>query len=161
PGGLYLALIVTNPLYLNLSIVFIGLYLWAWWPQKDTRYLLLSSLWAFAGAAFVFILLGLVNYLAGRGFVFTSALFAATKYYLEGGNSIYWKGQWFFLESSKSYVGPIAAMLLVSVAELLRLFRKSKWSSTERAAALLYYFYIFHTMVWIAWQVVGQTALDY
>jgi hypothetical protein len=163
PGGLCLALFVTSPLYLNLALVFPALYLFTWWPQKDIRYLLLSCLWAIVGAALAFALLGFVNKLAGHEFFFVAPLLAITKQLvIEGGNSVWWKGWgWWVLAPSYSYLGPIAAMLLVSLAELSRLSRQKEWTAIQSRAAILHGLYIFHTMVWIAWQTFGQTTLDF
>jgi hypothetical protein len=161
PGGLYLALVVTNPFYLNLALVFPTLFLFAWRQWKDVRYLLLSCLWAIIGTILAFALMAFVNKLAGRGFFFTSALFIMTKQLAEGANT-WWKG-WgpWPLEMGSSYLGPIAAMLLVSAAEFGLLFRKKRWGPSESGAAVLHGLYVFHVLLWVAWQAMGQTTLDY
>jgi hypothetical protein len=163
PGGLYLALIVTNPLYLNLSLAFAALGLFAWrQPQKDIRYLLSCTFWATVGMAAAFVMLGLINMRFGRPFIFTTQIFGMTKFLLVQGGNVWWKGwgSW-VLEQRSAYLGPLGAMLIIAGVELTLLLRRKHWDSTHRGAVLVHGIYIFHALLWILWQSVGQTTLDF
>jgi hypothetical protein len=162
-GGLYLALVVTNPHYLNLSpaLVILGLFPWLQ-RQRDYRYLLMCCFWVVFGAAVTFLMLGLVNLLDGRRFLFIEQLVSMTKFLVFQGGNRWWKGwDWWILDIGSVHLGSIAAMLIIAGSELALLFRLRRWDSTNRGAALLHTIYIFHVLLWIIWQSAGQTTLDY
>jgi hypothetical protein len=163
PGGLYLALVVTNPLYLILSPALAALGLFAWWQQpRDLRYLLSCCLWVIVGIAVAFVMLGLINARFGRNFVFIGQMFAMTKFLVLQGGNTWWKGWgWWILEQRSAYLGPIAAMLIVSGCELTFMLRLKYWESIHRRATLVHGIYVFHVLAWIILQSIGQTTLDF
>jgi hypothetical protein len=163
PGGLYLALVVTNPFYLNLSPALVALGLFAWWRRpSDVRYLLSCCLWVIVGIAVAFVMLGSINARFGRNFIFVSQLFAMTKFLLVQGGNTWWKGWgWWILEERSAYLGPIAAMLIISGCELASLLRLARWGAVHRRAVVVHGIYIFHVLLWILLQSAGQTTLDY
>jgi hypothetical protein len=52
-------------------------------------------------------------------------------------------------------------MLIIAGCELASLLRLAHWEPVHRRAVTLHAIYLFHALLWIVFQTIGQTTLDY
>jgi hypothetical protein len=117
--------------------------------------------WVASGAVLVTTLLGLVNWSVGREFVFFGPLVRIVLRYLgdPGQQQAFhqpWSSGWLWGAWSLSLT---AAVFLAGIISLAFDRRMAADDSRRIANALVTQFLVM-TMVWIAWQSAGQTALD-
>lgn len=112
--------------------------------------------WALLGAALVTVLLGVINWLAGREFVFSRSLFNLVTHFVsdpEQYQAVFWKPWSAWVLGARYLALPIAVFVAGAVA-LIRSRRQD-----PIADALLWQF-VAMAVVWTIWQAAGQTALD-
>lgn len=125
------------------------------------RSLLYRLAWVASGAVLATVLLGLVNWSVGREFVFFGPLLRIVVRYLTDPRQQEafhqpWSSGWLLGAWSLSFT---AAVFLAGIISLAFSRRMAADDSHRIANALVTQFLVM-TMVWIAWQSAGQTALD-
>lgn len=115
--------------------------------------------WGAAGALLVTALLGLINWFAGREFLFFRVLFDIVVRYVGDASLVaQWKKEsaWYY---SNVHLALLAAVFLAGV---LTLFAGRRWPASDRRlpAALVMQF-LGMSVIWAGWQAAGQLALDW
>jgi len=131
------------------------------WPRLGA--VIAQAGWALLGAVLITALLGLVNWMVGREFVFFKALLEMVLNMLADPNQYQapnvrpWSSGWAW---RGRYLALPAAMWLASLAVLM-LKRRAPSTPADRVGRSLVLQFAVMTMVFIAWQLAGQTALDW
>lgn len=155
----------SNVVFINLIPILAVHYLVAYY-ERHVRYpnLVQSASWILAGGLLATVALGSVNWLVGRDFLFFLPQFKlASSFVADSSNQKPWWKPW---DSGwywrATYLGPLAAGFLIASSALIPT-NKSKTLSTSRKRHLLVFSgaYFYAGLLWLVWQSVGQTALDW
>ncbi len=125
--------------------------------------ILLSSLWFLAGAIVLTVALGLVNVCFGRDFLFFWPLIELVFSFVHDSQNqarwwLPWSTVWFLDPGAFShYTRLILAVLVACLASVVGAIVRRRFCFV---ALSLQVQYIFIVVLWIAWQTVGQTALQ-
>jgi len=131
------------------------------WPP--VRALVMRAAWILLGGLLVTTLLGLVNWMAGREFLFFGFLVTLVVQYVadpnryQSGYHQAWSIDWVL---RARYLALPAAVFFVGIAYLV-LARRSRRHRIDPLAPSLAGTFIVMVLLWIGWQTVGQTALDW
>jgi hypothetical protein len=125
------------------------------------RALIVRTVWVIAGALLATVLLGLVNVMVGRDFIFFSDLVALLQRYLtnpafQAGRPLS-SGGW--LLTARHLAVPMA-IFLGGIAYVL-VNRRQTVDPNGRIASALVEQYLPIPMLWAVWQTIGHTALDW
>lgn len=129
----------------------------------NSRLIAISAMTIVFGMIAITALMGAINYMIGRDFLFFSILFKiVTSYVADTGHQkqwwLPWSSRWMTDPGMFSYLAPLFAVFLVSTAALIyAALRKRK---TCIVAASLIAQYIVAVVIWVIWQSLGQTALQ-
>ncbi len=134
-------------------------FLWAQWDKhKKLPSLLPIAIWPILGAIAITLVLGIINRIVGRDFLFFMPQFrlASTFVAHPANQKLFWHAWstgWFW---TAHYLGPFAAALLfASVTSIAGKIRGHTQVVMYSAC------YVLAAGLWIFWQSVGQTALDW
>ncbi|MCO6187966.1 hypothetical protein [Rhizobium sp. L1K21] len=124
-----------------------------------------TLLWLASGALLVTALLCIVNWSVGRNPLFFLLQFKlASSFIADSSHQTAWWHDWgtpWYLSVNRLYLIPAAAGLAVTFPLAFYIWKSEK-NKTRRDIALLYVLlYAFYGALWIFWQSVGQTALDW
>ena len=131
------------------------------WPRIRT--LVARVGWTLVGAVLVTVILGLINWKAGREFVFFQSLVSMVMNMLsdpdryQASNVKPWSSGWVW---TARYLSLPAAVWLASVGTLT-LRRSVLATPANRVARGLVLQFVLMAVVFVAWQAAGQTALDW
>ena len=146
-----------------LGVQFLVLYYHQFGERPSWPTILLSSLWFLTGAIALTIALGLVNVTLGRDFLFFWPLIEIVFSYVHDSHNLTrwwlpWSTGW-FLEPNTFfyYIRFIFAVLVACLASVVGAIVQRRFCFV---ALSLQAQYIFIVVLWIAWQTVGQTALQ-
>ena len=132
-------------------------------PERSiARTLGRAGAWGLLGAVLVTAVLGLINWMAGREFLFFSVLVnIAARYVADPSNQAAWYRGWSreWLLRSHHLVLP-AAVLVAAIAGVI-LGGRSTSQPADRLARALVLQFVIASAIWIGWQTEGQTALDW
>ena len=114
-----------------------------------------------AGGFGITVLLAIVNRLAGRSFAFFRPMFEMSWRFATDNASLtpWWKpwSAWFW---EANYLPLLIAGVAFAAATIL-IARRANKEATGRQAASVGYQYLFLVSLWVFWQAVGKTTLDY
>ena len=118
--------------------------------------------WGLLGAVLVTMLLGAINWMAGREFLFFAALVNIVSQYVadpqryQSGYHSAWSSGWAL---TAGYLALLAAVFVAGAVSSA--IRRSTTDTTDRLATLLVAQFLVMSLVWVGWQTAGQTALDW
>jgi hypothetical protein len=156
-----------NVLFINLIPLLVAHYLTLIYVSKyqpiDRRLLISGGVNVALGILAITVLLGTINYLVGRDFIFFKILFRiVTTYVADVGNMkqwwLPWSSLWFALPVHFSYLAAPFSVFCVSIAALIR-FAGTRTSKNLVAISLIGQFVLVVT-IWIFWQSIGHVALQ-
>jgi hypothetical protein len=165
-GAAYAAAIHAELTFVNmipiLAIHYLTLCRYQFGRFLSWREMAIAVLWFLVGAVILTILLGLVNVAVGRNFLFFKELLGmAIKFVGNSQNQAAWwfpwSSRWFLDLKFFSYLRVIFAVLAACIAAAVS--GVVRWRFNVIALSLQVQ-YIFIAVLWIAWQSVGQTALE-
>jgi len=129
------------------------------WPRL--RALVMRTGWALMGGALLTVLLGLINWMAGREFMFFGSLASLVVRFVsdpERYQTEYRQPNGWLLTAR--YLALPAAVFVAGIASVVVARRSSRYQIGPLGSSLVGTFLVM-VLVWTGWQAVGQTALDY
>jgi predicted outer membrane lipoprotein len=162
--GTAIALTVhTNVVFLNLAPILLAQYLLAYRiNQAKFPPLIPVVLSIVSGALGITILLGLMNFIVGRQFLFFVQQFRIVSYFLADSSrqQVWWQPWSSFWFLNYPYMGLFFAGTLLSAATLAIAVPRRSRSPRYASASLISVAYLCAAFIWAFWQSVGQTALE-
>jgi hypothetical protein len=165
-GAAYVAAVHAVIGFVNLAPILVfhcfALYRHQFGQFPSWRYVLWIGVWVLFGALVLTILLGLANLAVGREFIFFKPLLDLVMYFLQDSKKqaswwLAWSTGWFLDAYYLGYlVLSFATLVGCVVCMILAMFR---WRFDSIALSLQVQ-YIFVALLWLAWQSLGQTALQ-
>jgi hypothetical protein len=125
------------------------------------RAIVIGAAWALLGGVLITAMLGFINWMVGREFLFFAVLVDVAKRYVVDPRyqaGWYHPWSWDWLLTSKHLAVPAA--VLVAATVVLARYRRSS-SPADRLAYALALQFVLMVLVWAGWQTQGQTALDW
>lgn len=163
-GALGAATIHSNILFINFVPLLLGYYIVAYknsheaWPP-----LARSAGFAASGAILFTAALCLVNWAVGRSpFFFMPQFKIVSSYVADSSHEKYWWHSWssgWFLTAR--YIWPFAAAYIVSLILLVTRIPKVVDIKSKRSLLMYVGAHVFACTLWIFWQTMGHTALDW
>lgn len=132
------------------------------WPGVGD--LLARGGWLLVGAVLITVVLGFVNWMAGREFLFFRSLVDMVARFLgdperyQATSLVPWSSGWAW---TARYLPLPAAVFMAGVVTLMLRRRRMPSTPADRAAAALVAQCVITVPLFIAWQIAGQTALDW
>lgn len=129
--------------------------------QSPSRRMFVRGGWALIGALLATALLGTVNWAVGRDFLFFQKLVAVVLRYLserdlQAGRPL-WDLGWVL--TSKHLALPAAIFIAGAVSLVIQ--KRVRPEEAQRVQSALIVQFLAVTLLWLAWQVLGHTALDW
>ena len=163
-GGLFALTVHTSVIFVNLLLVIVAhsvvtnrLSGMSAIPIARTFVLML------AGGIVVTIMLGLINLAVGRRFLFFTLGFQLAKdFVVDTSHHAQWWKPWsthWYLDAR--YLGPLAAQIMVAAVTSLLAVARKNWAPQNVQAISFNVQFILLVMLWIFWQAMGHTALDW
>jgi hypothetical protein len=129
----------------------------------DRRLVIFSAIVVMLGMVAITILMGAINYMIGRDFLFFSVLFKiVTSYVADAGHQkqwwLPWSSRWLTDPAMFSYLATPLVVFIVSAGTLI--YATLRRRDICVVAASLVAQYIAAVVIWVFWQSIGQTALQ-
>ncbi|KAB0269705.1 hypothetical protein [Microvirga brassicacearum] len=108
--------------------------------------------------------LGAINWIVGRDFLFFARLFKIVTSYVADSSHLKpwwnpWQSGWYW---KARYLGPLAAGLVIAVAAQASILKpRGPLSPREQHILVFATAYTFSSLLWLMWQTLGHTALDW
>ena len=153
----------TNPVFINLAPILVAQY-WLLYHSHHKAFppLVPAALSAVFGAVAVTLLLGFVNFIFGRQFLFFSEQLKLVSNFIADSSQQNqwwepWSSSWFL---NFPYMGLFFAGTLLSITTLAIAARRPSRSPRHAHASLYSAAYLCAILIWVFWQSMGQTAFE-
>lgn len=125
-----------------------------------------SAIWGVGGALLVTLALGAINWMVGRDFLFFAPQFKlASSFVADSSQQKAWWNSWqsgWYWKWPHVYLGPLAAGLAIAAAVLVAVSKMRRPLSDQQQHIFVFgAAYLFAGSLWLMWQTLGHTALDW